>query len=207
MSLPEINITPVYKLFLEVMNKNIEYSPYNIEQEKSILTALSSEISSDIIANYLKVVDNCVNITSEELKNISIVDFLNLTMQIRAKSAGEILQLKRKECKKCEKSFEFEMDIEEAIKYTNKDCKSKIVKINENLQLQIVPLKLPFLNKMEELKNEIDIYTYTIANSISKVIYNEKIYTEFTVDEIINNILNKLMKKNLLNPIIRNACY
>lgn len=193
---PEINIAPVYEIDLKVLGQTIKYTPYNIAQEKAILTALESKNSKDIINNYAEVLKGCLK-DEINIETLSVVDFLNLIIAIRCKSTDEILSLQRKSCKKCEKPYDFEVDLMKNMIYTNEDKKKDVVKIKENLTVEIKPLRFGFLKILENIKDEIDTLTYTAAFSITKVIYNETIYKNKKPEELTEKMLVNFSKKDL----------
>lgn len=199
MSLPEIgNILPIHTLYLEILGVDTKYQPYNVEQEKAILTALESEKTEDIINNYVQVLDSCIR---DEINwsKISLVDFLNLVIHIRAKSAGEVLSLTKKECqnKECKKAFEFELDLEDSIIYTNKENKKEIIKVNDDISFELIPIKMEFLKHLDKLESELDLKVYTISFSVGKMFYKEEIYNDFEPADMANKILSKLSSKNI----------
>lgn len=201
MSLPDIgNILPVHSLYLEVFGDKIKYQPYNIEQEKAILTALESENTEDIIDNYIQILETCIkdnDVINWDL--LSLVDFLNLVIHIRAKSAGEVLSLTRKECKnkECKKAYDFELDLENSIIYTNKEKRKEIVEINDDIAFELYPVRLNFLKHIDKIESELDLKIYTIAYSINKMFHKDKIYKDFEPAEITNKILTRLSSANI----------
>ena len=193
--LPSINTLPIHEIELKVLNKKIKYSPFTVEQEKNILMALESEAINDLINNYIQVLNICVQ---DELDwdSLSIVDFINLIINIRSKSKGENLELQKK-CEKCGKNFDQTVLIEDVLKYKNENNLKDTIKINEELTLELKPLSHKFLYDLDTLKEEISLYIHTAAYSISKLMFKGKIYKIDDVEELKEKILSKLTYKHL----------
>ena len=196
MNLPNINLGPLHTVYLNVMKKEIHFVPFTVAQEKSLLSASTENNSKDIINNYLFVAKACVQ---EELdwENITLIDFMKLAILLRAKSQGETLELQKKECEICKKSYPFKVNIEEAITFENENELKKIVEIDESLKIEVIPLKIDYLQNFEDFKNEIDIYISMISHSISKIFFKENIYTNLTAEDIQTNCVNNLTKQQL----------
>lgn len=200
--LPEINVLPVYSVHLKVLDKNVKYSPFNVEQEKALITALEDNNTDDIIRNYEQILKGCVK-DEIDWETLSVVDYITLIINIRSKSKGEAIELTKKECDNCKKSFDFSVDISEAIIYENEDKTTKTIKITDQLTLEIRPLSYEFLYGLGEMKTEIDIITHTVAHCISKVIYGKEIYKatpkdlkERMLKNFGRNHLEKIMKES-----------
>jgi len=194
-SLPNINVLPVHELKLPVLNKQICFVPFNIEQEKSLINALDDEKTNDIIRNYEQVLKSCLK-TDLDWDNLSVVDYITLVIWVRAKSKGESIDLIKKECKGCKKSFEFSIKIEDAIKFKNMGVVKKIVKITDDLSFEIEPLNYKFLFDIDKIKNEMDMYVHTAIHCISKVFWQKEIY-KAEPEELEEKVIKKLRKMDL----------
>lgn len=195
-SLPNINILPVHTTRLEYMGKEISFNPFTIQQEKGLLMALESNDNSDIIKNYQAVINDCIK-DDINWNELTLVDFINLIVNLRAKSKGEKLSLKKEKCSKCNKPFEFYIELDESIKYKNKENKTDKIKFNENLTLELKPLNYNYLIDLDKQKDEIDLYRHTAAYAISKVIYNDDIFKITDYEKLKENVLNNLTLENL----------
>lgn len=195
-SLPNINILPLYEVHLKAMNKKIKYSPFNVEQEKAIIVALENDNLDEIVLNYENVLKTCLKENSDWWDDISVVDYITLIVNIRAKSKGEDLSLRIKECDKCKKEFETTINIEDAIKYENEDNLKDIVKITDDLSLEIKPLNYKFLYGLDKLTNEMDMYIHTAIHSISKVFWQNNIFIA-SPEELKEKIIKNLRRYDL----------
>jgi hypothetical protein len=192
-TLPEINVLPVHDLILPVLNTEFKFVPYTIEQERNILTALDSEDVTAILDNYKKMIEICGN--GVDFDKISAMEFILIAVNLRAKSKGEILDIKT-ECKKCEKAIELSVNIEDHIVTENSSVIKDMCKIDDDLSFEIVPVKLGFLYKTDDIKNQRDLMLETAVHSINKVFWKEEIFTDFTPESLKEKI-------SLTYPIIK----
>ena len=92
MALPKIN-TPTYELVVPSTDEKIEYRPFLVKEEKILLIAMESGKQKDIITAIKQIVTAC---TFGKLKigRMPMFDVEYLFLNIRAKSVGEISELK-----------------------------------------------------------------------------------------------------------------
>jgi hypothetical protein len=92
MALPKIN-TPTYELKIPSTGETIKYRPFLVKEEKILLIALESGKQKDIITAIKQIVTAC---TFGKLKigRMPMFDVEYLFLNIRAKSVGEISELK-----------------------------------------------------------------------------------------------------------------
>ena len=92
MALPKIN-TPTYELVVPSTDEKIEYRPFLVKEEKILLIAMESGKQKDIISAIKQIVTAC---TFGKLKigRMPMFDVEYLFLNIRAKSVGEISELK-----------------------------------------------------------------------------------------------------------------
>ena len=92
MALPKIN-TPTYELVIPSTDEKIEYRPFLVKEEKILLIAMESGQQKDIITAIKQIVTAC---TFGKLKigRMPMFDVEYLFLNIRAKSVGEISELK-----------------------------------------------------------------------------------------------------------------
>lgn len=196
--MPEINVLPVHELELKVIGKKIKFIPFTVEQERNLLMSLESEDLNDLLNNYINIMKSCIK-EEIDFDNLSTVDFLTMIIWLRSKSKGEVLELQNPKCKNsdCGKAYEQSFLIEDTISYKNEGSVKDVIKISDDLSLQLKPLNYKFLYDMDKLKNEVDLYIHTAAYSISSVMYKEKIYNVNDINDLKQKIVSKLTLKNL----------
>ena len=191
--LPDIDVLPIHEVKLEVMEKVVKYKPFTIDQEKMLLMALEGGNVNDIINNYKSVINSTV-IDPIEWDNMSLVDFVCLVINLRSKSKGQNLELKREKCKNCEKPYENTIPIENSLEYKDKDNKKTTFRVHDKLSFELKPISHNFLYGLDTLVDEIDLYKHTAVHSISKIMYDSKIYKiDFdNVEEVSEKVISKL---------------
>ena len=197
MSLPTLKL-PTHKITLPFSKKELEIRPYIIKEEGSILTMLEGkkEVDKDVTEVYKRIIDNCVITENFETSKLNMYDFFFLVIHIRMKSNGEVVEGVSK-CEECGKQCEFDINLEDAIQISSEKNINSIIKINKDLAVELVtPTIDEVLGLSKVQKNDVDYTLNFVAYSIKKVIYNEKIYTDFTDEELIENILDNLTKKD-----------
>ena len=92
MALPKLN-TPTYELVLPSSEEKIKFRPFLVKEEKILMIAMESDDNSQIIEAVKTIVSEC---TFNEVKvaEIPMFDVEYLFLNIRAKSVGEISQIK-----------------------------------------------------------------------------------------------------------------
>jgi hypothetical protein len=193
MALPEINVLPVHEIFLPVQKKQFKFVPYTVEQERSMLTALDSDDVPAIVNNYKKLIDVCGN--GVDYDQLSAMEFILIAVNLRTKSKGEILDITTK-CKKCKQPLKRSIQLEENIITENEDKLTAECRIDDNLAFLISPVNMAFLSAIDKIKTQEDLMLETAVHSIKKVFWREKVYNEFTPDEIKEKI-------SLTHPIIQ----
>ena len=92
MALPKIN-TPTYELELPSTKEKVSYRPFLVKEEKILLLALEEE-KEDAIARALKQIVNNCTFEKMEVNNLPLFDLEFMFLRIRAKSVGEVAELK-----------------------------------------------------------------------------------------------------------------
>lgn len=179
--LPEINVLPIHEIFLPILDIKYKFVPYTIDQERSILTAVDSDDIPAIVNNYIQLMNVCGS--KIEIEKLSAMEFIMIAVNLRSKSKGEILDITTK-CKKCSKTIELSVNIEDKIVTENSDVLKDICKIDDNLAFEIVPVKMQFLYALENVKTETDLMLETAVHSINKVFWKDDIFTEFTPESL-----------------------
>jgi len=194
--LPNINVAPVHRLHINILDQDINYVPFTVAQEKGYISAITNKDMGDIVNNYLFLAKSCVQ-EDLEWEKMSLIDFITIAINIRAKSQGETISLQKNECRKCKKSFPFDVNIEKAICFDNVDVKKIIHKIDDKLSVELKPLSIDYLYEIEKLEDELDIYISTISHSISKIFFDDQIYTGLKPENVKENCVNNLSKRQI----------
>lgn len=94
MAIPKI-VTPTYECELPSTKQKIKYRPFLVKEEKVMLVALESDDNNAIQDALIEILQNCIQ-SDIKVEKLPIFDFEFLFLKIRAKSVGEVINLKLK---------------------------------------------------------------------------------------------------------------
>lgn len=199
MKIPNLDsYKPTYKTTLPSTNESISYSPYNIEQQKSIYIAAQEKSNAAIFGTYLTLLNDCCD------KPIhTLVDFVWMNVHVQAKSESESYDFLLSKCPECEhKDLKIKIDnILDNIYLKNQNKKEDFYQIDGTpIGLKIVPTSIDFIKNTKDEKtdeNFAEIILQTIANSISCVVVDQEVIKDFDKQELIDNIIKKLTTKQM----------
>jgi hypothetical protein len=92
MPLPKI-ITSQYELILPSTEKVIKYRPFLVKEEKILLEAKESKNETQIINSLKQILKNCILTKGIKVEELPSFDIEYIFLNIRAKSAGENLDI------------------------------------------------------------------------------------------------------------------
>ena len=93
MALPKLD-TPIYETKLISNGKTVKFRPFLVKEQKLFLMAMESNDPKDIVNTIKQVLTNCILNDEINVEELSSFDLEYLFMQLRAKSVGEIVNLK-----------------------------------------------------------------------------------------------------------------
>jgi hypothetical protein len=123
MALPVLT-TPTYELEIPSTDEKIKYRPFLVKEEKILLIAMESGANTEIIQAVKTIVSECT-FNKLDLGNLPMFDVEYVFLQIRAKSVGEVSELKLL-CQDDKKTYAnakvnlTEVEVEEVEGHTNK---------------------------------------------------------------------------------------
>tara|TARA_S200000501_G_scaffold373509_1_gene420812 strand:- start:12 stop:731 length:720 start_codon:yes stop_codon:yes gene_type:complete len=173
MPLPKI-ATPTYSLVLPSLEKEINYRPFLVKEEKLLVLALESEDTKQITTAIKAVLKSCVLTKGIKVESLPTFDIEFLFLNIRGKSVGETIDVNII-CPDDEKtSVKIEIDLDD-IKVIKTEDHSNKVQLDKNLMME---LKYPSLE--EFIKNNFDFKDENAMDQSFKLIASciDKIYNE-----------------------------
>ena len=174
MPLPKI-ATPTYSMVLPSLEKEINYRPFLVKEEKLLVLALESEDNKQITTAIKAVLKSCVLTKGIKVESLPTFDIEFLFLNIRGKSVGEQIDV-NVICPDDEKtSVKVVIDLDD-IKVQKTESHTNKVQLDKNLMME---LKYPSLD--EFIKNNFDFKDENameqsfqlIASCIDKI-YNEE---------------------------------
>lgn len=188
--LNNINISPSFSTNIPSTGQSVKFRPYSVKEEKALLAADSSEDGIVMINTLLQVVKNCLTPVPERLTSF---DLEFLFAQIRAKSVGEIANI-RVGCDApgCENvQMEYKYDIRD-IKVVFPQNKLDTIRINENLAIKMTYPSVEQAIEIEKAPDETDQRYLAIVSSIEQI---------FNGDEVID--VQTESRRDILNFVDR----
>ncbi len=173
MPLPKI-ATPTYSMVLPSLEKEINYRPFLVKEEKLLVLALESEDTKQITQAIKAVLKSCVQTKGIKVESLPTFDIEYLFLNIRGKSVGEQIDV-NVICPDDEKtSVKVVIDLDD-IKVQKTESHTNKVQLDKNLMME---LKYPSLD--EFIKNNFDFKDENAMEQSFKLIASciDKIYNE-----------------------------
>jgi hypothetical protein len=92
MALPKIDV-PTYETTLISSGKKVKYRPFLVKEQKLFLMASQSSDEKETIDVVKQVLNNCI-LSDIDVDDLPTFDLEHLFMQLRARSVGEVVNLK-----------------------------------------------------------------------------------------------------------------
>lgn len=204
MSLPKLDV-PIYSVDLLSTGKNIRFRPFTVKEEKLFLMANESDDISEIMNVVKQVLNNCI-LDEIDVDNLPMFDIENIFLNVRARSVGEVVNLKYKcnntvknenqEDIKCNNLVDIDVNILD-IKPEQNENHSKKIQLTENIG---VMMKYPSLKLFEKInfKDDVDTILETTINCIDYIYDKENVYyAKDTTKEDLVEFLESLQTKDL----------
>jgi len=198
MGLPKISV-PQYTLKLPSTGEEIKYRPFLVKEEKILLIAMESEDEKEILDATKNVIQNCV-FGNINIDTLPIFDIEYLFLWLRAKSKGEVIELKYN-CPDCKAEIPVSFNIEE-ITLKKGDGHTNKIELTEELG---ICLKYPDMNLQSKIDSiEEDKQINKLFKSIILCVdyiydqdkmYASKDYTEKEMEEFLESLNDTQFKK------------
>lgn len=168
--LDSINVSPVYQVKIPSTGEVVNYRPYQVKEERALLAADQTEDGIVMLNTLLSVVKNCLTPTPKKLTSF---DLEYLFAQIRAKSVGEIANI-RVGCDAdgCEEvAIEYRYDLQN-IQVVFPEGKDTAIKLSDTLA---VKMSYPSVEEAIQIEREENNETkkYLAIKSSIELIYSE----------------------------------
>ena len=173
MPLPKI-ATPTYTLELPSLEKEINYRPFLVKEEKLLVLALESEDNKQITTAIKTVIKNCISTKGIKVETLPTFDIEYLFLNIRGKSVGEELEVNII-CPDDEVTeVPVTIDLDD-IQVQKVDDHTNQIKIDNNIMME---MKYPSLDQF--IKNNFDFKEGNQMDQSFDLIASciDKIYTE-----------------------------
>lgn len=196
MALPKIK-SPIFELKLPSSGKAVKYRPFLVKEQKLLLMALESEDSEEMFRAIKQIINNCA-VDTIDVDELPMFDLEYFFLRLRAKSIGEIVELKLKHLDEknskgaeCSHATPFELnllevEVQKVEGHSNKIILDEQTKIGVAFNYPTVSLA----NKLQKLgaQNQIDSVVSVIVESIDYIFDADNVYSskETSTDELID---------------------
>jgi len=172
MALPVLNAAK-YKTVIPSLNKEIEYRPYLVKEEKILMIALESKDSNQILGALKDVIVSCVY-NDIDANQLTMFDIEALFLRLRSKSVGEKTEVTAK-CDDCETENKTEIlfdDIEMPV------VKSSTITIELTKDVGVVMSypKIGNLEKQDKNVEGVEGLTEILIDSIDSIYDADDVY-------------------------------
>ena len=201
MGLPTIAV-PEYELEIPSSKLKVKYRPFLVKEEKILLLALESEKQDNIVNAIKHIIETCVY-SETNVNEMPTFDLEYIFLQLRAKSKGEVIELKY-ECPKCKTELPINISIDD-IQVTFQDKHTNKIELDTNLGVVMkyptVELQNQITKTMEgENTSQVEGIFTMVKSCIDYIYDNENTYplkdhTEKEVDDFINSLTDVHFQK------------
>lgn len=199
------NMTPSYNLTLPSTGKKIKYRPFLVKEEKILLMAEESEDEDQKINAVKQIIENCTY-NKLDVEKLAMFDIEFIFLNIRMKSKGESTDLsfvcerdkvdsngepvldKNGNKKHCGEIISVKYDLND-VKVEKQEGHTNKIQISDDTY---VVMKYPGYETFSKIYSLVSTSTRTdailkvIVNSIDSFVEGEKVYDEFTEDELVS---------------------
>jgi hypothetical protein len=200
MALP-MQKTPVYKMVIPSIEKEIKYRPFLVKEQKALLLAQQSEDQNTMISTLTSVLQGCIQ-DDLDIEKLAIFDLEYMFSQIRAKSVGEVVELMLK-CDTCsdEKAkVKVSVNLNELKVEKSKDHTSNI-KLFEDVGVVMKYPRLDIMDTIQKLdEGDIESVFKIMCECIDIIYAGEEVhhaheYSKKELNEFLENLTEDQFKK------------
>lgn len=206
MALPKI-ATPIYETNLISTGKSIKFRPFLVKEQKLFLMAAQSDDAKEVVSTIKQVLNNCILSDEVKVNSLPVFDLEHLFLQIRARSVGEVVNLKytcnndvddgKEGIKKCGGLVKLDLNLLE-VQPTKDPSHSNKIELTDKLG---IVMKYPNFDMIQKLnvQNESDLLDVVIA-CIDFVYDEDQVYyakdtPKKELEEFIENLQQSDMEK------------
>ena len=178
MALPKIDV-PIYSIKLLSSGKAVRYRPFTVKEEKLFLMANESEDLDSVVDTIKQVINNCI-LDKIDVDSLPMFDIEYLFLNIRAKSIGEVVNLKYKcnnevDGKVCGNIMEAKIDLTD-IKPEWEEKIDPEIQLTDKIVVKLRYPKFSIIKDSVNMDNITDVTFNMIASSIEHIYDGEQFY-------------------------------
>ena len=182
MSLPILHV-PEFETVIPSTNQKINFRPFLVKEEKILFMALQGNDPSEMSTAVQRVLQSCITTPDVDVNSFATFDLEYLFLRLRAKSVGEVIELKLKHSKgDCPYVHQASINIED-IEVTVPDDLDCRIQITDRVGLVLNYPSVELATLVPDTNNMDDMIDF-IAGCVD-VVYDEmNVYEDFSKDEI-----------------------
>jgi hypothetical protein len=184
MALPKV-VTPEFTTTLPSTGKKIRFRPFLVKEEKILLMAMEGNDSIEISTTVRNILKSCV-LDEINVDKLPTFDIEHLFLQLRAKSVGEVVELRVRHQNpesECKGFADVTVNIDE-IKITPFSRDDTKIMMNDEIG---VVVHYPTINDIIDLElTNADSIMNLVVNCVDYAFDKNQIYNEFTRQEMID---------------------
>lgn len=203
--LPKIDV-PIYNVNLLSNGKSLRFRPFTVKEEKLFLMANEGEELTTIVDTIKQILNNCI-LDEFQVDSLPLFDIEHLFLNIRARSIGEVVNLKykcnnnvideeTKEEKKCNNVVQIDLNVLD-IKPEKQENHTNKIEITEKLG---IVMKYPNFETLKKFKDvtEADSIIKMTVNCIDYVYDTDKLYyAKDSKEEDLIEFIESMQSKDL----------
>ena len=189
MPLPNI-VTPEFVTTLPSTKQQIKFRPFLVKEEKVLLMAQEGKDQSEITTAVVNILQACIK-DEIDVNSLPLFDIEWLFLQLRSKSVSEVIELRFKHTEKedCNHSNDIEINIEDIKVQYDKEHSNKIP-LENGIGLEMYYPSLGVAAAFSKTEFTVDDVFEMIVDSVKTVYDAEKVYNDFTRDELVKFLEN-----------------
>lgn len=180
MALPKIDV-PVYDVELPLSKKTISFRPFLVKEQKNLLMALEANDTDTIQRNIKQVLTNCTLSESIDIDSLPIVDIEYYFLHLRARSVGEVVDL-RYRCNnepdgqtECGNIMESSVNIFD-IKIEDVAENDGLIELTPSIFIKVGYPKFSMIKNLTEVKDPTDVALSMIADCVEYIYDGDQYY-------------------------------
>jgi len=185
MAIPLI-VTPEFVTKIPSTKQEIKFRPFLVKEEKILFMALEGGDADEIANAVRSVLKNCILNDDVNIEKLSTFDIEFLFLQLRAKSVGEVieLRLKHRESDECRHVTDYGVKVDDIKVQFPRDITDKVM-VNDTVG---VKLKYPSLESIKLVSKHKDVNLDSVIDlmieHIEFVFDQDNVYEEFTKQDL-----------------------
>ena len=203
--LPKIDV-PIYNVKLLSTGKSLRFRPFTVKEEKLFLMANEGEDLTTIVDTIKQILNNCI-LDEFDIDSLPLFDIEHLFLNIRARSIGEVVNLKykcnnnvldeeTKEEKKCNNVVQIDLNVLD-IQPKKQEGHTNKIEITEKLGIVMKYPNFETLKKFKDVEEADSIIKMTVG-CIEYVYDADKIYyAKDTTEEELVEFVESMQSKDL----------